>query len=97
MEESILDVPLTVTAFNHQMIEQLGMTNKLDLEQMVPGLQFGDDNEKNGHGTVIRGIGSRVWGELHKDLAVATYVDGVYTHVGRRVSPPTCSMSNGWR
>ena len=86
-EESILDVPLTVTAFNDQMIEQLGMTNKFDLEQMVPGLQFGDDNEKNGHGTVIRGIGSRVWGELHKDLAVATYVDGVYTHVDAGVAP----------
>ncbi|MDE0440879.1 MAG: hypothetical protein OXL38_02050, partial [Gammaproteobacteria bacterium] len=39
-EESALKVPLTLTAFSEQMIEELGMTNALDLEQMVPGLQL---------------------------------------------------------
>ena len=36
-EENILDVPLTVTGFSDQMIEQLGMTRKDDLEQLGPG------------------------------------------------------------
>ena len=78
-EERLLDVPLTMSAFSEQMIEELGMTNPNDIEQLVPGLQFGDSGEQVGQGTVIRGIGSRLAGETHSDLAVATYVDGVYT------------------
>ena len=78
-EESILDVPLTMSAFSGERIEELGMTKPADLEQMVPGLQFGDNGEQAGQGTVIRGIGTRLAGETHTDLAVATYVDGVYT------------------
>ncbi len=73
-EENILDVPLTMSAFSEQMIEETGMTNNADLEQLVPGLQFGDD-----HGTSIRGIISQLRWEGHTDLAVATYVNGVYT------------------
>ncbi len=57
-EESILDVPVSMTAFSGDKLEELGLTNVFDLEQQVPGLQFGDDNEQKGHGTVIRGIGT---------------------------------------
>ena len=86
-EENIMDVPLTVSAFSEGMIEELGMTNNLDLEQLVPGLQFGDDIEKLGHGTVIRGIGTKEAGQTHRDLAVATYVDGVYSHSADGIAP----------
>ena len=86
-EEDILKVPLTVSAFNDRLIEELGMTNDKDIEQLVPGLQFGNDNVRWGQGTVIRGIGSRNWGEVHSDLAVATYVDGVYTRSGFAIAP----------
>lgn len=78
-EENILDVPVTMTAFSSQSIEELGMTNNDDLEQLVPGLQFQDEGQQTGQGTTIRGIGTRLAGETHPDLAVATYVDGVYT------------------
>ena len=81
-EESVLQVPLTLTAFSEQMIEELGMTNALDLEQMVPGLQFGSaplQQRSDGQGITIRGIGTQSARELHSDLAVAIYVDGVYT------------------
>ena len=78
-EENLLDVPVTMTAFSNQMIEQLGLTNHDDLEQMVPGLQFQDEGTQTGQGTTIRGIGTRLAGETVSDLAVATYVDGVYT------------------
>ena len=69
-EENLLDVPLTMSAFSEQMIEELGMTNAKDIEQLVPGLQFGDSGEQVGQGTVIRGIGSRLAGETHSDLAI---------------------------
>ena len=78
-EENILEVPVTMTAFSSQSIEELGLTNNDDLEQMVPGLQFQDEGQQTGQGTTIRGIGTRLAGETHPDLAVATYVDGVYT------------------
>ena len=78
-EENVLEVPVTMSAFNDQMIEEFGMTNQDDLEQLVPGLQFQDNGQQTGQGTTIRGIGTRLAGESHADLAVATYVDGAYT------------------
>ena len=86
-EESILEVPLSMTAFNDRKIEALGITNPNDIEQLTPGLQFGDSNEQVGQGTVIRGIGSNAHAQTHNDLAVATYVDGVYTDSAYGVSP----------
>ncbi|MCY4532172.1 MAG: TonB-dependent receptor [Gammaproteobacteria bacterium] len=86
-EENIMDVPLTVTAFTDGMIEELGMTNSRDLENLVPGLQIGDNIENIGHGIVIRGIGTKGSGETHRDLAVATYVDGVYSHTTSGIAP----------
>ncbi|HAK50654.1 MAG TPA: hypothetical protein DCM54_01940 [Gammaproteobacteria bacterium] len=86
-EENIMDVPLTVSAFNEGMIEELGMTNSRDLENLVPGLQIGDNIENIGHGVVIRGIGTKGAGETHRDLAVATYVDGVYSHTTSGIAP----------
>ncbi|MCE2425794.1 MAG: TonB-dependent receptor [Pseudomonadales bacterium] len=81
-EESILDVPLTMTAFDGEAIDELGLTNALDLEQLVPGLQLGSaalQQRSDGQGITIRGIGTQSARELHSDLAVAIYVDGVYT------------------
>ena len=38
-EESILDVPMSMTALSGDKLEDLGLTNVFDLEQQVPGLQ----------------------------------------------------------
>ena len=81
-EENVLEVPLTLTALSAQMLEELGLSNALDLEQLVPGLQFGSaalQQRSDGQGITIRGIGTQSARELHSDLAVAVYVDGVYT------------------
>jgi iron complex outermembrane receptor protein len=90
-EESILEVPLSMTAFDGRKLEELGLTNVFDLEQQVPGLQFGDDNEQKGHGTVIRGIGTFRGGEsqvnVDRDLAVSTSIDDVFTFAGYGLAP----------
>ena len=86
-EENILDVPLTMSAFSEQMIEETGMTNIADLEQLVPGLQVGDD-----HGIAIRGIISQLNREGHTDLAVAVYVNGVYTVDSYGIAPNLFDM-----
>ena len=90
-EESILDVPVSMTALSGDKLEDLGLTNVFDLEQQVPGLQFGDDNEQKGHGTVIRGIGTFRGGNsqvnVDRDLAVSTSVDDVFTFAGYGLAP----------
>ncbi|MDA0791150.1 MAG: TonB-dependent receptor [Proteobacteria bacterium] len=77
-DENILKVPLSMSAFSERMIEELGMTNDQDLEQLVPGLQFGYDSE--GSGISMRGIGTQKAAQYNADLAVAFYLDGVYTY-----------------
>ena len=79
IEEDILAVPMTITAFDADMLEQLVLQDRIDLQTLVPGLQFGDEMDQEGQGTVIRGIGTRLAGQTHTDRAVATYVDGAYT------------------
>jgi iron complex outermembrane receptor protein len=86
-EESILEVPLTVTGFSSQTIEKLGIISMDDLNMLAPGLQIGEEGDLKDQGWVIRGIGSRLWGETHSDLAVAFYVDGVYQYAPMGMAP----------
>lgn len=79
VEEDILGIPMTITAFDADMLEQFVVQDRLDLQGLVPGLQFGDEMDQEGQGTVIRGIGTRLAGQTHTDRAVATYIDGAYT------------------
>ena len=79
IEEDILDLPMTITAFDSTVLEELVIQDKVDLQSLVPGLQFGDEMDQAGQGTVMRGIGTREGGQTHTDRAVATYIDGAYT------------------
>ena len=79
VEENILEVPMTITAFDSESLEEMVLQDKTDLQSLVPGLQFGDEMDQEGQGTVIRGIGTRIAGQTHTDRAVATYIDGAYT------------------
>ena len=84
-DESILDVPVTMSAFSEEMIEQLGITADEDLENLVPGLQFGYDYE--GQGVSMRGIGTHSAVINQADSAVAFYVDGVYSYKPYGIAP----------
>lgn len=84
-EESILKVPVTMSAFSTEMIEQMGMTGDEDLENLVPGLQFGYDSE--GNGTSMRGIGTQKPRQYNSDLAVSFYVDGIVTNDAYGLAP----------
>jgi iron complex outermembrane receptor protein len=86
VEEDILDVPMTISAFDTQTMTELQVQNKVDLQELTPGLQFGDNTQQVGHNTVIRGIGSRDQA-AHQDRAVAVYVDGAYTLGNYGVAP----------
>jgi iron complex outermembrane receptor protein len=87
VDEDILDVPMTISAFDSQSLTELQIQNPIDLQDMTPGLQFGDETIQDGQGTVIRGIGTRMAAASHADLGVATYVDGAYTLGAYGVAP----------
>jgi iron complex outermembrane receptor protein len=82
-DTNVLDRAMTVTGFNEQMIENLGIQNSEDLEALVPGLQVGNRTQGGGKGEddhfYMRGIGSERAVNFFSDTSVAVYVDGVYT------------------
>ena len=88
-KESILEVPVSISAFNYEMMGELGITSTEDLEQLTPSLQFGTGA---GQGTTIRGVSSRLWATTHADQAVAYYVDGVYSYTLAGVAPHMFDM-----
>ena len=71
-EQSLLEIPLSVSVFDSKMLEDYNITSNKDLEVRTPGLQFGLDSP-----TTIRGIGA----PLHReglDLSVAQYSNDLY-------------------
>ena len=72
IENSILEVPISVTAFSAADLEKFQITNLKDLEVRTPGLQFGLDSP-----ATIRGIGSLYRG-VGGDVAVAQYSNDLY-------------------
>jgi len=77
--QSLQDVPLSVSAFGGDFIEQAGSANLVDLAKFTPGLNA--DNPARGFGVIsMRGVSSNDFG-VGGDPSVGVYVDGVY--VGR--------------
>ena len=72
VDESTFEVPISVTSFDSDDLEDYQITNLKDLEVRVPGLQFGLDSP-----ATIRGIGSLYRG-VGGDVAVAQYVNDVF-------------------
>ena len=82
-EVNVMDRPMTVTGFNQELIENLGIQNLDDLEVLVPGLQIGNRSEGGGKQEndhyYMRGIGSERSVNFFSDTSVAVYIDGVWT------------------
>ena len=84
---NVMDRAMTVTGFNAQLIDKLGIQNTDDLEVLVPGLQVGNRSQGSPPGLVgnendhffMRGLGTERSSNLFPDTSVAIYVDGVYT------------------
>lgn len=81
-EESVEDIPISITALNAEDLKQFGVRNFADLEGVVPGLNLGGGGNgvKKDSSPYIRGIGQRET-KVTLDSAVATYIDGIY--IGR--------------
>ena len=78
-----IDRAMTVTGFNSNMIQQLGIQNTNDLEVLVPGMQIGNRSQgggkqEDGH-IIMRGLANDRAVNFFQDVGVAVYIDGVYS------------------
>jgi len=74
-EQSIVDVPINITAYDSERLEILGITQFDELSDFVPGLEI-QEQSPNNPGFVIRGITSDS-GEATIEPRVAIFQDGV--------------------
>jgi iron complex outermembrane receptor protein len=80
-EETILEVPLSVTAFPATAIQDLNLSTVRDIAARTPGMHYGDFPDEKLSPTSLRGvIGSS--GSAGADPAVSRYVDEVYIGQG---------------
>jgi iron complex outermembrane receptor protein len=78
--ESLMDVPIAISVFNGQMVEDLSARNLTDLGRFTAGVEM--NNHKSLQPTyTIRGVETNDW-TVGSDPAVAVYVDGVYAARG---------------
>jgi len=76
-EESIQEVPMSVTAFTSEFFKDAGVTNLTGLEQYTPSLKITPGTDSNSTSIRIRGIGS-VGTNAGIDPSVGIFIDGVY-------------------
>jgi iron complex outermembrane receptor protein len=76
-EQLLQDVGISVTAFSSAQLEQLGLTNTLQLGAQTPGLLVTDTNGGTTTAFTLRGSGQLDFGD-HQEPPVAVYVDGAY-------------------
>ncbi len=72
-EESILDVPLSISAFTAAEIEAAGLEDINDLAQLTPGFSFRSGFGRTGDRPVIRGM-SNIQGQPNASF----FIDGVF-------------------
>lgn len=78
-EESVQDIPISISAFSASDLRAAGIRGLADMEGIVPGLNMGGGGNgvKKDSNPFIRGVGQRET-KVTLDPAVGTYVDGIY-------------------
>ena len=77
-EERLQDVPVSVTAFDAELLQKSGVTDTRALTQVIPNMVFSRVNSSVQ--PYVRGIGTRN-ANVGDEANVATYIDGVYQPV----------------
>jgi len=75
--ETLLEIPLTVSAFSADDIEQAGYTTISDLIEAVPGVQYGSfEAEGRGDSASFRGVATNTGDPTLQNSS--KFIDGVY-------------------
>src|SRR3989338_4983751 len=75
--ENLQDVPVSVTAFNAQALEDRGVSNVIGLNNLAPGLRVSSGDAAANPKIFIRGVGLSDFNP-NSSSGVGIYVDGVY-------------------
>jgi iron complex outermembrane receptor protein len=75
--ESLQSVPISVTAFSAERIEQLGLTDSQDIAAYTPNLQWTSGTGYSRPSIYLRGLGNNSF-HVNANGAVGIYTDGVY-------------------
>lgn len=76
--QSLQDVPIAITAFSQEMMQNQNIFDVLDLQKVVPSLSIIKGyNRANGVPVIIRGMGT-IGAQPAFEGSVGTYVDGIY-------------------
>ncbi len=75
-EEDVQDVPISISAFNAETLEDAGIKDIRDLKFIAPGLSFATAPQTTNTRVSIRGIGTS--GNTAIEPSVAVFIDGVY-------------------
>lgn len=77
-EASVQDVPIAVSAYSGQDLEQRGVVDVYGLQQISPSVSVYSSNSTSNGGTIrIRGIGT-TGNNPGLESAVGTFIDGIY-------------------
>ena len=76
-EQSIQDVPIAISAFDQQFLDDAGIDDVLELQFFVPGLTIYNNQSPAQTNINIRGVGT-AGNSLSLESSVGVYVDGVY-------------------
>lgn len=80
--QNLQEVPVAITAFNAEMVEQLGVRDALDISGMAPNVTIMQGTTSNSAAVIsMRGISNGGSESFGLDSANGLYVDGVY--IGR--------------
>ena len=74
--QNVQDVPISISAYNAEFIEDSGVENLTDLSLYTPNFQILQSTQVTNQRIVIRGVGST--GQSGIEPSVATFIDGVY-------------------
>ena len=76
-EQSIQDVPISISAFNEEFLNNAGVDDVLELQFFVPGLTILNNQTAAQTNINIRGVGT-AGNSISLESSVGVYIDGVY-------------------
>ena len=80
--ETLQDVPVTITAFSENDLDRYNVTNLIEASTLVPNLLIFQGGSGNGSNLYLRGVGSSSISAAF-DQSIALNLDGVVVNIGR--------------
>lgn len=74
-EESLKDVPVSISVVSGDFINEAGIRDQYDLFQLTPGINYGEERDRNGARPGVRGVQAQNQNPLRQKVSV--FIDGM--------------------